>query len=95
MELTDEVISDMRYLRNRFGWNEDDARDVMQAIREGGAEIVRYFTVLAAAYRAGYEQNEENEFVRLQAWCIQKGLGDPFSKEFDIAALNALAVEVL
>lgn len=92
MELTQRELMDLRYLREFYGWNDKDAREVMVSIRST-EHAARYYTILAAAHRAGYEQNAENGFVRLQAWCALKGLPDPFGKEFDIGALDAMEFE--
>lgn len=92
MELTEREIADLRYLRQRYGWSDADAREVMQSI-QASANRARYYTVLAAAHRAGYEQTGANGYIRLQAWCIEQGLADPFGPDFDLAALDALAVK--
>jgi len=56
-------------------------------------EMAHFFTVLAAAHRAGYEQCAANGFVRLQQWCMEQGLGNPFGSGFDLAALDAMAMQ--
>jgi hypothetical protein len=92
MELNKLEIADLRYLREFYGWDDKDAREVMRSISET-PHGARYYTILAAAHRAGYMQDAANGFVRLQAWCAEQGLPDPFGPEFDVAALDALAVE--
>lgn len=52
-------------------------------------QTVHFLTVLASAHRAGYRQCAANGFIRLQAWCIDIGIGDPFGFSFDVAALDA------
>lgn len=87
MRFTQEFIDDMRYLRTRYPWTDDEAKDIKEALRDC-QPLVHYFTVLAKAHRAGYDQNAGNGFIRLQRWCIEKGLGDPFTADFDVAALD-------
>lgn len=82
---------DMKYLANYYGWNDEDKKEVRAAFTDC-EPMVRYFTVLAAAHRAGYSQHAGNSFQRLQAWCLEKGLPDPFGPEFDVAALDAMQV---
>lgn len=89
MRLTQNFIDDMRYLRQRYGWTDADVIEIKEALRDC-EPLVRYFTILAAAHRAGYEQHAGNGFVRLQTWCIEKGLPDPYTADFDPAALDAL-----
>ena len=57
-------------------------------------KAVRFLTILASAHRAGYKQDAGNNFMRLQAWCIDVGIGDPFGSGFDVAALDAYRAEV-
>lgn len=87
-----KLIADLRYLRAYYGWIDEDASDVMQSIKEN-PDAARYYIILSAAHRAGYEQTAENNFIRLQIWCGDKGLPDPFGPAFDVAALDALAIE--
>lgn len=84
--------ADMKYLAAFYQWSEEDKQEVRAAFTDC-PEMVRYFTVLAAAHRAGYSQHAGNGFQRLQAWCIERDLPDPFGPEFDVAALDAIAVE--
>lgn len=83
---------DMKYLANYYQWNAEDKAEVRKAFTDC-EPMVRYFTILAAAHRAGYVQHAGNGFQRLQAWCLEKGLNDPFGPEFDVSALDALQVE--
>lgn len=92
MQLNERETRDLRFLRQRLAWDDNDAKQVMQSIRES-EHGARYYTVLAAAHRAGYEQTAANGFIRLQEWCIEKGLPDPFGPGFDVAELDAMAVE--
>jgi hypothetical protein len=86
------LSDDLRYLSDYYKWNDADKVDVRAAFTDC-EEMVRYFTVLAAAHRAGYSQHAGNGFVRLQQWCLDKGLNDPFSPAFDPASLDAIEVE--
>lgn len=80
---------DMKELAAFYEWTDADKKEVRAAFTDC-EPMVRYFTVLAAAHRAGYKQHAGNGFIRLQAWCIDIGIGDPFGPEFDVAALDAI-----
>lgn len=86
------LSADLQYLAARYSWNDEDKAEVRAAFT-GNPEMVRFFTVLAAAHRAGYEQCAANGYVRLQAWCLEKGLGDPFAVHFDLESLRSMAVQ--
>jgi hypothetical protein len=83
---------DMRELSAFYQWSEADKKEVRAAFTNC-EPMVRYFTVLAAAHRAGYSQHSGNGFQRLKSWCAENGLPDPFGLEFDVAALDALIVD--
>lgn len=83
---------DMKYLAAYYQWNDEDKKEIRAAFTDC-EPMVRYFTVLAAAHRAGYEQHAGNGFQRLENWCLSHGLENPFGPEFDVAALDALQVQ--
>lgn len=93
MELEKELIADLKFLRARYGWDDDDAREIMASITATGATGKRYYAVLAAAHRAGYEPAWVNGYVRLQPWCVDRGFGDPFARDFNLGALRAAAIK--
>jgi hypothetical protein len=86
------LSADLQYLAKRYEWSAEDKAEVRIAFTDC-PEMVNFFTVLAAAHRAGYEQCAANGYIRLQAWCLEHHLGDPFAPGFDLAALDAMAVE--
>jgi hypothetical protein len=86
------LSDDLKYLSTYYEWNVEDKKEVRAAFT-GSPEMVRFFTILAAAHRAGYSQHAGNGFVRLGEWCIQNNLGDPYGPDFDPAELHARAVE--
>ena len=87
------LSADLRYLAARYQWTTEDKAEVRVAFTDS-PEMVHFFAVLAAAHRAGYEQCAANGFVRLQTWCLSKGIGDPFGAAFDLAALDALVIKL-
>lgn len=91
MRVSQSFIDDLKYLSAYYQWSEADKKEVRAAIKDC-EPMVRYFTILAAAHRAGYAQHAGNGFVRLKDWCIERGLGDPYGTDFDPAALDALEV---
>lgn len=89
MRVTQSFIDDMRYLKVYYEWTDADVKEVKAAIKDS-PEMVRYFTILAAAHRAGYEQHAGNGFVRLKDWCLANGLDDPYGDSFDPVALDSI-----
>ncbi|AYR23010.1 hypothetical protein [Herbaspirillum rubrisubalbicans] len=87
------LSADLQYLAQRYAWNDEDKSEVRAAFTDN-PEMVHFFTVLAAAHRAGYEQCASNGFIRLQAWCADQGIGDPFAAGFDLPALDAMALHL-
>jgi hypothetical protein len=86
------LSDDLKQLAAYYQWNDEDKKEVRAAFTDC-EPMVRYFTVLAAAHRAGYKQDAGNGFVRLRDWCRARGLDDPYGDDFDPAALDALAVQ--
>lgn len=87
-ELTEKQKADLQYLEKFYGWDAQDKRGVMESIRSTSSGAL-YYTVLAAAHRAGYEQTPENNYMRLTDWCAARGLF-PFAPDFELAALGEL-----
>lgn len=81
MKVSKAFLKDFAYLANRYGWTPADIEDIKAATRANPEPMRRYWTTLAAAHRAGYEQTPENGFIRLQAWCAEQGWPDPFAAE--------------
>ena len=73
MKVSREFLKDFAEIANRYGWNADDIEEVKAHMREHFEPMRRYWSTLAAAHRAGYEQTRENDYIRLQAWCALKG----------------------
>lgn len=91
MKYPARLSDDLKYLSAWYGWNAEDKADVRKGFT-GSEEMVNFFMALAAAHRAGYEQCAGNGFIRLEQWCAENGLGNPFIGEFDLPALDAMAV---
>lgn len=77
MNVSRQFLRDFAEVANRYGWNAADIEEVKREIRAAGEPMVRYFSALAAAHRAGYEQTPENGYMRLYAWCAQNGMPGP------------------
>lgn len=67
MKVSRDFLRDFAYLANLYRWDAADIEDVKAQTR-AAPELRRYWTTLAAAHRAGYEQTRENGFERLEAW---------------------------
>ena len=77
MKVSRTFLLDFAYLANYYQWGSSDIEDVKAHIRDN-PDMVRYWSILAAAHRNGYEQSVENNFVRLQPWCTQHGFLGPY-----------------
>jgi hypothetical protein len=89
LKYPETLSDDLKYLAAFYQWNAEDKKEVRAAFTDC-EPMVRYFTILAAAHRAGYVQGAANGFVRLKDWCLSQGLPDPYGTEFDPAALDQL-----
>ena len=78
MNVSRAFLKDFAYLANRYEWNAEDIEEVKAHMRANFEAMRNYWSALAAAHRSGYEQTKENGFMRLQVWCVEKGLPDPF-----------------
>ena len=73
MRVSRQFLQDFAYIANRYGWNAADIEEVKAATRADPDGMCRYWSTLAKAHRAGYEQNAVNGYLRLDAWCVQQG----------------------
>lgn len=89
MKYPSTFSNDLKELSAFYEWNDEDKKEIRAAFTDC-EPMVRYFTVLAAAHRAGYRQHAGNGFVRLQTWCLDQGLPDPFTADFNPALLDDL-----
>ena len=78
MQVSRKFLKDFAYLANLYGWTAADIEDVKAQTRANPEPLRAYWTGLAAAHRAGYEQNADNGFIRLAHWCQQAGVADPY-----------------
>jgi hypothetical protein len=76
MKVSKQFIRDFAYIANLYGWNAADVEDAKAQTKSNPDEMCRYWTELAAAHRAGYQQTRENNFMRLGQWAqIQADTG--------------------
>ena len=68
MKVSKDFLRDFAYLANLYGWDASDIEDVKAQTRANPEPMRRYWTALATAHRAGYQQNEANRYERLHAW---------------------------
>jgi hypothetical protein len=68
MNVSKKFIQDFAYIANLYAWSVADIEDVKAQTRASPAELGRYWTRLAAAHRAGYQQTGANNFMRLGHW---------------------------
>ena len=78
MQVSRKFLKDFAYLANLYGWTAADIEDVKAQTRANPEPLRAFWTSLAAAHRAGYQQNAANSFIRLAHWCQQAGVADPY-----------------
>lgn len=74
MNVSKQFIWDFAYLANLYQWDAVDIEDVKAQTRANPEEMRAYWTSLAAAHRAGYQQTHDNGYMRLGQW---QQLNDP------------------
>jgi hypothetical protein len=72
MKVSKQFLLDFAYIANLYGWNAEDVEDAKAQTR-AHPDLRSYWTRLAAAHRAGYEQTRENNFMRLGQWLHGRG----------------------
>jgi hypothetical protein len=78
MNVSKTFLKDFAYLANRYGWTPTDIEDIKAQTRLDPGPMMRYWTILANAHRAGYQQTRANRHIRLQAWCAENGHPAPY-----------------
>jgi hypothetical protein len=73
MNVSKQFINDFAYLANLYGWAAGDIEDVKAQTRANPEPMRRYWTTLASAHRAGYEQTAANGHMRLGDWLERCG----------------------
>lgn len=68
MKVSKQFLRDFAYLANLYGWTAADIEDVKAQTKTNPNEMRTYWTTLAAAHRAGYQQTVANGYMRLTAW---------------------------
>lgn len=68
MKVSKQFLRDFAYIANLYGWTTADIEEVKAQTRANPDELGRYWSRLAAAHRAGYEQTKANQFIRLERW---------------------------
>jgi len=77
MKVSKQFLRDFAYIANLYGWNADDVEDAKAQTKANPEEMRRYWTQLAAAHRAGYQQTPDNNFIRLGHWLQHQGDANP------------------
>ena len=72
-----QFVEDIAYLARYYGWDPDDLDDVLAQTESNPGEMCGYWTQLAAAHRAGYQQTPENNYMRLGQWSALQDVDVP------------------
>jgi len=73
MLVSKQFLQDFAYIANLYGWNADDVEDAKAQTR-AHPELRFYWTQLAAAHHAGYQQTRDNNYMRLGQWLQFQGI---------------------
>lgn len=68
MKVSQAFMRDFAYLANLYAWDASDIEDVKAQTRANPEAMRRYWIILAAAHRNGYQQSEANGYQRLGQW---------------------------
>lgn len=68
MKVSKRFIQDFAYVANWYDWSAKDVEEAKSQTRANPGEMVLYWTQLAAAHRAGYQQTADNNYMRLGQW---------------------------
>ncbi|MCE3606921.1 hypothetical protein LXA47_25430 [Massilia sp. P8910] len=68
MKVSRDFLLDFAYLANLYAWTTADIEEVKAQTRANPEPMRQYWTLLAAAHRAGYKQEKANDYERLGAW---------------------------
>jgi hypothetical protein len=68
MNVSKSFLRDFAYLANLYNWDPADIADVKAQTRANPEPMRRYWTALARAHRAGYQQTPANGYERLRVW---------------------------
>jgi hypothetical protein len=82
MKVSKQFLRDLAYIANLYSWNVKDVEDAKAQTRANPGEMRPYWTRLAAAHRAGYQQTVDNNFMRLGQWAQLQGESGAEPAEF-------------
>lgn len=82
MKVSRQFLRDFAYLANLYGWNAEDVEDAKAQTRTNPGEMVPYWTRLAAAHRAGYQQTPDNNYMRLGQWLQLHAAAPAISEQY-------------
>lgn len=68
MKVSRDFLRDFAYLAKLYQWDAADIEDVKVQTRANPEPMRLYWTTLAAAHRAGYQQTPGNGHERLGEW---------------------------
>jgi len=77
MMFSKQFLRDFACIANLYGWNAEDVEDAKAQTKSNPGELVPYWTRLAAAHRAGYQQTVDNNYMRLGQWLQLQNDGSP------------------
>lgn len=83
MKVSKQFLRDFAYLANLYAWTPADIEEIKEQTRANPEAMRRYWTNLAIAHQAGYEQTPENGYIRLREWCLLQGWSDPYTTDLE------------
>lgn len=72
-----QFAADFAYLEQLYAWDAPEVDEIKAHVRRHGAPMVRYWSVLAGAHRAGYAVPTSAGFETLEHFCLRTGRPGP------------------
>lgn len=82
-------LRDFAYIAGIYDWSEADIEECKQATREN-IELKKYWQVLAAAHRKGYNYRKQP----LIEWAKENNIRNPFLADFDIKEIENASIGI-
>lgn len=88
MKISKALADDLRYLAAELEWDETGKVEVRESLKASPEFFTHFWTVFAQAYRAGYRFCQATGFQKLDDFCKQHGLPDPYNRMYSGAEID-------
>ncbi|SOY79955.1 hypothetical protein CBM2599_A120520 [Cupriavidus taiwanensis] len=88
MKISKALAGDLRYLAAELEWDEAGKVEVRESLKANPEFFTHFWTVFAQAHRAGYRFCQATGFQKLEVFCKEKGLPDPYNRQYSGAEID-------